>query len=94
MEEHSSANPNVPSSIPGRSHTGVTEYNEAGKMHLTPVVVHNFPKMFVYRISVPYSQKDPRFLFEKRRGQPWEFWSLISTIDSRTLPQDSSQNKR
>ena len=39
------------------------------------------------RISVPYAQKDPRFLFEKRRGQPREFWSLVSTIDGSTLPQ-------
>ena len=31
-------------------------------------------------MSVPYAQKDSRFLFEMRRGQPWEFWSLISTI--------------
>ena len=42
----------------------------------------------MYRISVPYAQKDPRFLFEKRRGQPGEFWSLVSTIDGSTLPQD------
>ena len=38
-------------------------------------------RLWVYRISVPYAQKDPRFLFEKRRGQPWEFCSLVSTID-------------
>ena len=45
--------------------------------------------LWVYRISVPYyAQKDPRFLFEKRRGQPREFWSLVSTIDGSTLPQD------
>ena len=25
-------------------------------------------RLWVYRISVPYAQKDPRFLFEKRRG--------------------------
>ena len=36
----------------------------------------------------PISQKDPRFLFEKRRGQSQEFWSLVSTIDGSTLPQD------
>ena len=35
--------------------------------------------LWVYRISFPYAQKDPKFLFEKRRGQPWEFWSLVST---------------
>ena len=45
-------------------------------------------RLWVYRISVPYAQKDPRFLFEKRRGQPQEFWSLVSTIDGSTLPQD------
>ena len=44
-------------------------------------------RLWVYRISVPYAQKDPRFLFEKRRGQPREFWSLVSTIDGSTLPQ-------
>ena len=44
------------------------DYDEACFMHLTPGVVHNFP--WVYRISVPYAQKDPRFVFEKRRGQP------------------------
>ena len=36
----------------------------------------------------PYAQKDPRFLFEMRRGQTREFWSLDSTIDGSTLPQD------
>ena len=41
-------------------------------------------RLWVYRISVPYAQNDPRFLFEKRR----EFWSLVSTIDGSTLPQD------
>ena len=30
-------------------------------------------RLWVYRIPVPYAQKDPRFLFEKRRGQPREF---------------------
>ena len=45
-------------------------------------------RLWVYRISVAYAQKDPRFLFEKRRGQPREFWSLVSTIDGSTLPQD------
>ena len=55
--------------------------------------------LWVYRISGPYAQKDPRFLLEKRRGQPREFWFLVSieqlikiyikkTIDGSTLPQD------
>ena len=39
MIEHSSANPKVPCSIPG-----VMDYDEACFMHLTPGVVHNFPK--------------------------------------------------
>ena len=42
--EHSSANPKVPGSIPAWSHTGVMDYDEACFMHLTPGVVHNFPK--------------------------------------------------
>ena len=41
-------------------------------------------RLWVYRISVPYPQKDPRFLFEKRI----EFLSLVLTIDGSTLPQD------
>ena len=41
----------------------------------------------MYSISVTYAQKDPRFLFEKRKGQPREFWSLVSTIDGSTLSQ-------
>ena len=51
-----------------RSQTGVTDYDEACKMHLTPGVVHNFLKAVVFRISVPYAQKYPRFLFEKKKG--------------------------
>ena len=42
--EHSSADPKVPGSIQARSHTGVMDYDEACFMHLTPGVVHNFPK--------------------------------------------------
>ena len=49
-------------------------------------------RLWVYKISVPYAQKDPRFLFEKRRGQPREFWSLVSTIDGSTLPQVGVKN--
>ena len=44
MVEHSSAYPKVPGSIPGRSHTRVMGYDEACFMHLTPGVVHTFPK--------------------------------------------------
>ena len=46
----------------------------------------------MYRISVPYAQKDPRFLFEKRRGQPREFWSLVSTIDVVHYPRTVWKN--
>ena len=42
-------------------------------------------RLWMYRIPVPYAQKDPRLLFEKRRGQPREFWSLVSTIDGSKL---------
>ena len=45
-------------------------------------------RLWLYMVSVPYAQKDPRFLFEKSRGQPREFWSLVSIIDGSTLPQD------
>ena len=45
-------------------------------------------RLCVYRNSFPYAQKEHRFLFEKRKGQPWEFWSLVSTKDGSTLPQD------
>ena len=42
--EHSSANPKVPVQFQARSHTGVMDYDEVCFMHLTPGVVHNFPK--------------------------------------------------
>ena len=44
MVEHSSANPKVPGSIPGPVSYWVMDYDEACFMHLTPGVVHNFPK--------------------------------------------------
>ena len=44
MVEHSSTNPKVLVRFGARSHTGVPEYDEACKMHLTSGVVHNFPK--------------------------------------------------
>ena len=37
-------------------------------------------------------KKDPRFLFEKRRGQPREFWYFVSTIDGSTLPRTVWKN--
>ena len=44
MVEYSSTNSKVPGSIPGLSHTGVMDYDEACFMHLTPGMVHDFPK--------------------------------------------------
>ena len=46
LVEHSSANPKVTSAVQfrDRSHTRVMDYDEACIMHLTPGVVHNFPK--------------------------------------------------
>ena len=44
MVEHSSANPKVPVRFRAGSYTGVMDYDEACFMHLTPGVVHNFPK--------------------------------------------------
>ena len=51
-------------------------------------------RLWVYRISVPYAQKDPKVLFEKSKGQPWEFWSLVSSIDGTcsTLPRTVWKN--
>ena len=42
--EHSSANLKVPGSIPGPVSYRGHGYDEACFMHLTPGVVHNFPK--------------------------------------------------
>ena len=82
--EHLSANPKVPGSIPGSwimmSHVScilLLEWSTTSQ------------RLWVYRISVPYAHKDPRFLYEERRGQPQEFWSLVLTIDGSTLPQNS-----
>ena len=81
--EHSSANPKVPGLIPG---------SWIMMRHVSCILLLEWSttsqRLWVYRISVPYAQTDPRFLFEKRRGQPREFWSLVSTIDGSTLPQD------
>ena len=44
MVEHSSTNPGSAVRFRARSHTGVMDYDDACFMHLTPGVVHNFPK--------------------------------------------------
>ena len=54
------------------------DYDEASFMHLIPVA-HNFERMWVYRILVPSAQKD--VIFKKHWRQPWDFWSLILTIE-------------
>ena len=57
------------------------DYDEACFIHLTPGVVHNCPKAVgVWDFCPLYALKDPRVLFE--------FWSLVSTIDGSTLPQN------
>ena len=87
--EHSSANPKVPGSIPG-----LVSYQGSWIMmrHVSCILPLEWSttsqRLWVYIISVPCAQKDPRFLFKKRRRQPREFWSLVSTIDGSTLPQD------
>ena len=60
------------------SHTGVMDYDEACFMHLTPGF-----GLWVYRRSVPYAQKDPRFLSKKRRGQPRGI--LVSHLNNRSM---------
>ena len=83
MVEHSSANPKVPGSISG---PGLVPGSWIMMRHVSCILLLEWSSTFaqrlwVYRISVPYAQKDPRFLFEQRREQPREFWSLVSTID-------------
>ena len=89
MVEHSSANPKVPGFDSG---PGLIPGSWIMMRHVACILLLEWSttsqRLWVYRISVPYAQKDPRFLFEKRRGQPQEFWSLVSTIDGSTLPQD------
>ena len=57
-------------------------------MHLTPTVVHNCPKAVGVYDFCALCTKRSQISIEKRRGQPREFWSLASTIDGSTLPQD------
>ena len=87
--EHSSANPKVSSSIPGpvwyRGHGLWWRIFHASYFWIGP----QLPKgCECIGFLSPMHKKDPRFLFEKRRGQLREFWSLVLTIDGSTLPQD------
>ena len=85
--EHSSTNPKIPNSGPG-----LIPGSWIMMRHVSCILLLEWSttsqRLCVYRIYVPYAQKGPRFLFKKRRGQPREFWSLILTIDSSTLPED------
>ena len=63
-------------------------------MRLTPGVVHNFLKPWVYRISTPFEPKDHRFLFEKSMGHSQECVSLFfSTIDGSMPTQVDVENQ-
>ena len=88
MVEYSCTNPKVPGSIPARSHTRF--------MHVKCILLLQWStssqRLWVFRISVPNVQKDPRFLFKKRRGQPQEFWYLVSAIDSTLYPRTVWKN--
>ena len=89
MVEHSSANPKVPGLIPGPvAYRGYGLWR--GMFHASfswsgPLL----PKgCGCIGCLSPMHKKDPRVLFEKRRGQPQKFWPLVSTIVGSTLPQD------
>ena len=91
--EHSSANPKVPWFD---SETGLLPRSWIIMRHVSCILLLEWSTtsqgLWVYMISVHYAQKDPRFLFEKRRGQPWEFWSLVSTIDGSNYPRTVWKN--
>ena len=64
------------------------DYDEACFMHLIPAVVHNFPKAVGVLDFCLLCTKRSLIPIQKEKGQPQEFWSLVSTIDGSTLPQD------
>ena len=66
MVEHSSTNPKVPARFLAQSQIRVIDYDEACRMHLTPGVVHNFPKTVGGKGS-PMHKKIPDF-YSKREG--------------------------
>ena len=65
--EHSSANSKVRVRFRARSHTGVTDYDEACKMHLTPGVVHNFPKAVGVYDFCPLCTKKSQIPIRKKK---------------------------
>ena len=86
MVEHSSPNPKVPG--PGDSRPGLITGSRIMMRHVSRILLLEWSttaqRLWVYRISVPYADSYSK----KRGGQPQEFWSLISTKDGSTLPQD------
>ena len=71
MVEHSSANPKVSGSIPGPVSL---QGSWIVMRHVSCILLLEWSttsqRLWVYRISVLYAQKDPRFLFEKRVVNP------------------------
>ena len=57
-------------------------------MHLTPGVVHNFPKAVGVKDFCPLCTQIYQIPILKEKGKPRELWSPVSTIDGRTQPQD------
>ena len=77
--EHSFTNRKVPKNVlMVCSYDGVIALSgEACFKHISPGVVHIFSKdMDVRDFALLCAQKDPRFLFEKSKGQPFEFGLL------------------
>ena len=82
--------------IPGPNNTLSPSVGQRGRLAKVLLTIIHLLVCFFFIIffnHVPYAQTDPRFLFEKRRGQPQEFWSLVSTIDGSTLPQDCAEEQ-
>ena len=71
------------------SHTGVMDYDEACFMHLTPEVVHNFPKAVGVYDFCPLCTKRSQIPILKEKGETLGILVFrVSTIDGSTLPQD------
>ena len=68
MVEHSLAYPKV------QSYIRAMDYVEACIMHLTPGVVHNFPKTVAVQDFCPLCTKNiPDSYSKRKRGKPQEF---------------------
>ena len=55
---------------------------------LLPELSTSCNRLWVYKVFVPYTQNDSRFLLKESRGQPRRMWSLVFTIDGSMLSQD------